>query len=184
VSNFSNLSVEYEIGESFLIANTLHSGKLIFRAHSHLSNSVSIFLHIRDDVLNSLLHKYAVVSLSSHTRVSTLNTMRDLSKREERTSTTSFSAYGRSVLHIPSYQNFTGTESSNRLVFSSFRFLKVIFSSVVSKVEYHKSGKKREDSILLELEAHDRSVRLSIRSNSHSLLRVSNCVMHDSFSSS
>jgi len=37
--------------------------------------------------------------------------MRDLSKREERTSTTSFSAYGRSVLHIPRNQNFNGTES-------------------------------------------------------------------------
>ena len=74
-----------------------------------------------------------------------------------------------------------GAESSDAFVLLALRVSEVVLSGVIPHVKYHSSGKAGQDSILLELEAHDGCVRLSIGTHSHSLLRVPDCVVEDSF---
>ena len=88
------------------------------------------------------------------------------------------------MLHVPGHQALAGAESSDAFVLLSLGVLEVILGSVISHVEDNGSSEQGEDGVLLELEAHDRRVGLSIGSHSHSLLRISDCVVEDSLGSS
>lgn len=83
-----------------------------------------------------------------------------------------FTADARSYLCVPREEALERTENPNLSVLLARWICKEVFCSVVADVQDNNACKKRQDSILLELVRHDRSVRLTTLSDCKSLLRV------------
>ena len=103
---------------------------------------MQVFLGVSKDVLNDLLHEYAVVSLSCHSRVRPSEHLTDTCMSCIAATTTSLTASSSNSLLVPGCEALDSAAYANNFVLSSFRVSKEIFSRVIAHVQDYRTSQE------------------------------------------
>jgi len=87
--------------------------------------------------------------------------LRDSRAAQERAATTTLSANGTCFGQVPANHALNSAEDADLFALVTLRVSENILGCVVTEVVYHSTGKVGQDSILLKLVRHNRSIRLT-----------------------
>lgn len=131
-----------------------------------------MFLNVSHHVLADLDHEYSVVTLSSKSSMRNSEIISKFVDREVPLTTASLPADGGDSLEVPAVHCFVDAAQTEKVMFVAFWVLEDVLAFYVEKSEGNGSGKKGDESILLELIREDRCVALAFWTDCQSFLGI------------